>query len=195
MAIILASTSPIRRRLLENAGVPFIAKKPTVDEQELKRNARGLARETLPLHLASAKALSISKLLRDDLVIGADQVLSFSGKAFDKPASSEEAKLHLAELRGKSHTLISAVCCARGDEILWHYSNRAELTMRYFSDRFLEDYIATAGADISTSVGAYKLEGQGIQLFERVDGDYFTVLGLPLLPLLEFLRSTGEIGS
>lgn len=195
MAIILASTSPIRRRLLENAGVPFVAEKPSVDEDEIKRSAPGLAREALAHHLASAKCLSVSKQHPDDLVIGADQVLSFSGKTFDKPARLEEARSHLLEFRGKAHTLISAVCCARGGTVLWQYSDRAELTMRYFSNRFLEDYMTAVGPDITTSVGAYKLEGLGLQLFEHIDGDYFTVLGLPLLPLLEFLRSTGEIGS
>jgi len=195
MAIILASTSPIRRRLLENAGMPFVAKKPSVDEEEVKRSAPGLAREALAQHLASAKCLSVSARHPQDLVIGADQVLSFSGKTFDKPASLEEARSHLLEFRGKAHTLISAICCARDGAVLWQYTDRAELTMRYFSNRFLDDYLASTGPDITASVGGYKLEGLGLQLFEHIDGDYFTVLGLPLLPLLEFLRSTGEIGS
>ncbi len=195
MAIILASTSPIRCRLLENAGVKFVAEKPLVNEDELKQRAPGLAREALAQHLASAKCLSVSISHPEDLVIGADQVLSFSGKTFDKPASLEDARSQLTELKGKTHTLISAVCCAKGEAVLWQHSDRAELTMRYFSNRFLEDYLAAVGADACTSVGAYKLEGPGLQLFEHIEGDYFTILGLPLLPLLEFLRSTGEIGS
>lgn len=195
MAIILASTSPIRRRLLENAGVNFIAEKPLVNENELKHHAPGLAREGLAQHLATAKCLSVSKHHPLDLVVAADQVLAFSGKTFDKPASLEEAKAQLGELKGRTHTLISALCCARGGAVLWQYSDRAEMTMRYFSDRFLEDYLAVVGNDATTSVGAYKLEGRGIQLFEQIEGDYFTILGLPLLPLLEFLRSIGEIGS
>jgi len=195
MAIILASTSAIRRRLLENAGVAFAAEKPSVNEDELKHRTPGLAREALAQHLASAKCLSVSARRPDDLVIGADQVLSFSERTFNKPESLEEAKSHLTELRGRTHTLVSAVCCARGGTVLWRYSDRAELTMRYFSNRFLDDYLAAAGGDAMTSVGAYKLEGPGIQLFEQIEGDYFTILGLPLLPLLDFLRATGEIGS
>lgn len=195
MAIVLASTSPIRRQLLENAGVRFTTEKPPVDEEELKRSAPDLAGEALALHLASAKALSVSKRHRDDLVIGADQLLSFAGRTFNKPESLEEARKHLMELRGGTHTLISAVCCIRDNETLWQYNGRAEMKMRHFSDAFLHEYIAAAGADITNSVGAYRFEGQGIQLFEHIDGDYFTVLGLPLLPLLGFLRSTGEMGS
>ncbi len=195
MAIILASTSPIRRRLLKNAGVKFTVEKPLVEEDELKQGAPGLADQALAVHLASAKSLSISTRYPGAIVIGADQVLSLSGRAFDKPASLEDAKIHLAELRGRTHVLVSAVCCAKGNAILWQYSDRAEMTMRRFSDGFLQDYIVAAGADTTASVGAYKLEAQGIQLFEHVDGDYFTILGLPLLPLLEFLRSMGEISS
>ncbi len=195
MAIILASTSAIRKRLLEGAGVAFGTEKPLVDEHELKQRAPGLAREALAQHLASAKCLSVSAQHPEALVIGADQVLTFSNTTFDKPRSLEEARSHLQQLRGNTHTLISAVCCARASDLLWQYSDRAELTMRYFSDRFLDNYISTVGADATMSVGAYKLEALGIQLFEQIEGDYFTILGLPLLPLLEFLRSTGEIGS
>ena len=195
MAIILASTSSIRQRLLESAGVTFVSRKPPVNEEELKRRMPIFAPEALAQQLAAAKCLSMSAMYPDDLVVGADQVLSFSGKTYDKPGNTEEARSQLAAFRGRTHVLISAVCCARGGILLWQYSGLAKLKMRSFSDRFLESYVAAAGADATTSVGAYKLEGQGIQLFEHIDGDYFTILGLPLLPLLEFLRSSGEIGS
>ena len=195
MAIILASTSPIRRRLLENAGVACVSAKPDVNEDELKRLLPALAPGALARRLAAAKCMSVSANHPEDLVIGADQVLSFAGKTYDKPENPGDARSHLAELRGKTHTLISAVCCARGGAVLWQYDDRAELTMRPFSDRFLEDYISAVGAEAMTSVGAYKLEGPGIQLFEEIKGDYFTILGLPLLPLLAFLRSAGEIGT
>lgn len=195
MAIILASASSIRRRLLENAGATFSCEKPLVDEKELKNRAVNLDPETLAQHLAAAKCLSVSAKHPGDLVIGADQVLSLSGRTYDKPENLEEARSHLAEFRGQTHALISAVCCARRGVVLWQYTDRAELTMRRFSGRFLEEYLAAIGADAATPVGAYKFEGPGIQLFERIKGDYFTILGLPLLPLLEFLRSTGEIAS
>ena len=195
MAIILASASSIRRRLLENAGVALSCEKPLVDENELKDRAGALDPEALAQHLATAKCVSVSAKHPGDLVIGADQVLSFSGRTYDKPENLEEARLHLAELRAQTHALVSAICCARRGGVLWRYTDRAELTMRRFSDRFLDDYLAVVGADATTSVGAYKLEGLGIQLFERIKGDYFTILGLPLPPLLEFLRSTGEIAS
>jgi septum formation protein len=195
MGIILASTSPIRRRLLEHAGLTFTSEKPDVDESELKRSATTLAPEALAQHLALAKCISVSVRYPGYLVIGADQALELSGKVYDKPENLEEAKSHLAQLRGRAHTLISAVCCARGDTVLWQCVDRAELRMRRFSDQFLESYLSQVGADAATSVGAYKLEGCGIQLFESIKGDYFTILGLPLLPLLEFLRSAGEISS
>ncbi|MBC8036373.1 MAG: Maf family protein [Rhizobiales bacterium] len=194
MAIILASTSSIRRRLLENAGVAFTSEKPPVNEGELKSLSPTLGPEAMAQHLAAAKCMSVSARHPDDFVIGADQVLSFAGKTYDKPENLAEAKSHLLEFSGKTHTLISAVCCARGGAVLWHYSDRAELTMRPFSDRFLENYLAAVGGDATTSVGAYKLEGPGIQLFEGIKGDYFTILGLPLLPLLAFLRSVDGIG-
>ncbi len=193
MALILASTSPIRRRLLENAGVSFVTERPLVNERDLKHSAP-LSPEELPQHLAAAKCLSVTARHPDDLVIGADQVLLFAGRAYDKPANLEEAKAHLLEFRGKTHTLVSAICCARGGVVLWQYSDQAELTMRPFSDHFLANYIAAVGEDATTSVGAYKLEGPGFQLFEEIKGDYFTILGLPLLPLLGFLRSEGAIG-
>lgn len=195
MTVILASTSTIRRQLLENAGIMVVTQKPFADEAKLKRAAAALAPQALAQHLASAKCISVSTRHKEKLVIGADQVLSFAGRTYDKPGNRDEAHSQLKALRGRTHTLVTAVCCARGGEIVWQHSDRAELTMRAFSDSFLESYLVRMGADITNSVGAYKLEGQGIQLFEHIQGDYFTILGLPLLPLLEFLRSTGEAES
>ncbi|MGH8550523.1 MAG: Maf family protein, partial [Methylococcales bacterium] len=179
MAIILASTSSIRRRLLENAGVEFTVEEPPVNEVELKSLATALSADALARRLAAAKCISISVRHPEDLVIGADQVLSFSGKIYDKPKNLDEAKAHLVEFRGGTHTLVSALCCAKNGTALWQHSSQADLTMRPFSDRFLENYLTVIGTDALTSVGAYKLEGPGIQLFESIKGDYFTILGLP----------------
>jgi septum formation protein len=126
-------------------------------------------------------------------VIGADQVLNLGGRIFDKPASAHEARRHLLELRGRSHILETAVCCAAADNIVWRHLGRATLTMRMFSDAFLDDYLSRTGSDVLTSVGGYRLESLGAQLFDAVEGDYFTILGLPLLPLLDFLRRQGAL--
>jgi septum formation protein len=188
-AVILASGSTIRAQLLERAGVGFSVVRPRIDEAELKRRHAGASPTQLARLLAEGKALSVSAGYPDALVIGADQVLNYDGKAYDKPISREEARRQLLMLRGRRHALESEVCCCNGNTVLWHHAAKAELTMRDFSERFLDDYLAAIGNDVTTSAGGYKLEERGIQLFSQIDGDYFAILGLPLLPLLAFLRS------
>jgi septum formation protein len=191
--IILASTSPIRRSLLEGAGIRFSVQPPQVDENLVKTVHRALAPRQLVWELAHAKAQAVSQQHPSSLVIGADQVLVLQDKIFDKPRTIEEAKTRLRQLRGKDHALITSVSCSQGVKSVWHITERAVLSMRDFSESFLEDYATTNAADMLASVGAYKLESNGIQLFTRIQGDYFTILGLPLLPLLGFLRERGLI--
>ncbi len=162
-----------------------------MDEDEIKRAmaAEGADAALIAESLATAKAIRISQRHRDVLVIGADQMLECEGVWYDKPATIDKARSQLLALRGRSHQLISCVTVVRDGQRMWHHLARAELTMRSFSDIFLDDYLEKAGPDIFDSVGAYRLEGIGVQLFSSISGDYFTVLGLPLLPLLDFLRT------
>jgi septum formation protein len=193
MKLILASTSRIRGELLAKAGITFDAMKPDVDETELKRQSPGLSPGDLAQNLAAAKAISVTNRYPNALVIGADQVLNLSGRAFDKPDSVEIARRQLTDLRGRRHVLETALCCAQDGKIVWQHLGQAGLTMREFSETFLTDYLREVGQDVTTSVGGYKLEGRGAQLFDRIEGDYFTILGLPLLPLLDFLRRKGVL--
>lgn len=193
MAIILASTSTIRRQLLINAGIEHQTRRPNLDEEDLKRLNLEFTPHQLAQYLAAAKCVSISDEELEHVVIGADQVLSLGTKIFNKPGSVEEARFHLMELSGSTHTLTSAICCARAGVVMWSYRDEAKLTMRPLSKKFVETYLELSGDEVISSVGAYKLEGLGIQLFEEIKGDYFTILGLPLIPLLSFLRSAGEI--
>jgi septum formation protein len=195
MKLVLASTSRIRADLLAKAGLDFDAVRPEVDETELKKASRGLAPGDLALSLASAKAVSVANRMPDALVLGADQILNLEGRVFDKPESQEAARRQLLDLRGRSHVLETALCCARGNAVVWRYLDQATLTMRSFTDGFLDDYLLHTGREVTTSVGAYKLEGLGAQLFDTIEGDYFTILGLPLLPLLDFLRRQGALAA
>jgi septum formation protein len=193
VAIVLASTSKIRRALLHRAGVRAEIEVPGIDEQRFKMSHSSLSAAHLAQSLAEAKARSVSARHGNSLVVGADQILSIGGSVLDKPRSLDEARQQLQRLRGRTHTLITAANCAAGGLIVWSHVERAEMTVREFSDRFLDEYIEAVGGDVMTSVGGYKLEGLGSQLFSRVNGDYFAILGLPLLPLLAFLRSAGEL--
>ncbi len=188
--VILASSSKSREILLKNAGLTFEIMPPSVDEEEMKysmRAAGATAAETA-VSLAELKAMRISKHFPDHFIIGADQMLECGSLWFDKPADRDHARAHLTALRGKTHSLQNAVCVVKASTVLWHHVNEAKLTMRKFSDEFLDQYLEQTGDDILWSVGAYQLEGMGAQLFNKVDGDFFSILGLPLLPLLDFIR-------
>ena len=191
--LILASTSPTRRRVLENAGLDFEVAAPGVDEEEIKLSlkATGASGAQIAETLAELKANRISAKAEGALVIGADQILSCNGVLFDKPPDMDHARAQLQALRGKPHELLTAVCVAKNGGWVWHHNAVARLTMRQFSDDFLDEYLARAGEDVLGSVGVYRLEGLGSHLFSRIDGDFFTILGLPLLPLLGFLRENG----
>ena len=194
--VILASGSAVRARLLSEAGVAFRRVVAPVDETELKvtLKAEGATAAMAAETLAELKAQRVSRRHPDALVIGADQILECDGEWFDKPADAAAARAALGRLRGRSHVLRSAVAVVRGGDRLWHHNDHATLLMRPFSDAFLDGYLAAVGSAALRSVGAYQLEGLGAQLFQRIDGDYFTILGLPLLPLLDFLRNHGVVG-
>jgi septum formation protein len=191
----LASASPIRFALLKNAGVPVVAEPAGIDECSLKQafRAQRASVEACAVELARLKAAQISTRHPAALVIGADQILDCDGDWYDKPRTIAEARTHLQGLRGKSHRLVTAAIVLRGGERFWHTVTTATLTVRALSDRFIEDYLAQVGDAALASPGAYQVEGQGVQLFERIEGDFFTVLGLPLLPLLGFLRGQGVL--
>jgi septum formation protein len=196
VTLILASTSAIRRRLLANAGIAVDCVPPTTDEAALRdRLAPGEPASAIAAALAEAKALSVSAEHPDAHVIAADQLLVLDGAILAKPRDLAEARRHLTLLRGRTHTLISAVVVARDGRRRTAIVDRADLTMRDFTDRFLDRYLAAVGPEITSSVGAYRLEEHGAQLFDRIEGDFFTILGLPLLPLLSFLRAERLIPS
>ncbi|MCP2671700.1 Maf family protein [Maricaulaceae bacterium EIL42A08] len=191
MSFILASGSASRRSLLTNAGVEFEVDPADVDEGALKEMFDG-GPSDLALHLAKAKALAVSTR-REGLILGADQVLEFDGKAYDKARSTDEASERLKMLRGGVHYLQGGVVLARGDTIVWEHKSSAKLTMRTWSDAFHERYMAEAGDILTKGVGAYAFEGLGAQLFQSVEGDFFSILGLPLLPVLDALREQGVL--
>lgn len=182
--------------MLEAAGLVFDVEAPRVDEEGVKASLRaeGLKPRDQADALAELKALSVSRR-RGGLVLGGDQMLAIEGETLDKPKDIAEARAHLLRLRGRTHELITAAVVARDGVAIWRHVDTPKLRMRAFSDAFLEDYLARVGDAALHSVGAYQLEGLGAQLFERVEGDYFSVLGLPLLPLLAFLREHGMAGS
>jgi septum formation protein len=189
--IILASASASRRALLAAAGLTFDVQAADVDEAMVKRDAlvEGVNAETAALRLADLKAAAVARHESDALVIGADQILVCNGVWFDKPVDATAARDQLRALRGRSHVLVTAVVCHQGAIRVWDYVAMPRLVMRDFSDVFLDQYLAAEGDAVISAVGAYRLEGRGIQLFDAVEGEHTAVLGLPLLPLLAFLRS------
>lgn len=192
----LASASPVRAQILKSAGVDFEIDPADIDEGATKATYREApGRPSLAAILAEKKALRVARRRPRNLVLGADQTLSCDGVAFDKPVDLAAARETLRQLRGRRHTLTAAVCFARGETALWQHQSEATLEMRAFSDSYLDQYLAAAGTSILTSVGAYRLESHGAQLFSAVEGDYFTVLGLPLIPVLTFLRREGVLVS
>ncbi len=193
--LILASGSASRRRLLEAAGVPFEAVTAAVDEDEVKlaMKAEGADAFAVAEALAELKAQRVSPRFPGALVLGADQMLVCEGAWFDKPADLEGAAEHLRRLSGRPHHLLTVLCLLRDGTRIWHHRDRAELTMRPLSEAAIQGYLAEVGEAALGSVGGYQLEGRGIQLFQSIDGDFFGILGLPLLPLLDMLRNHGVI--
>jgi nucleoside triphosphate pyrophosphatase len=194
--LILASASTTRAGLLQSAGITFAIDPAHVDEEAVKREQWKAGRNALACAaaLAEAKARAVAARHKSALVIGADQILVSDDEWFDKPGDLAAAEAQLRRLRGRDHILMTAACVVRGDERLWQATSIPKLTMRRFSDTFLASYIATEGDALLGSVGAYRLEGKGVQLFERIEGDHFAILGLPLLELLAFLRGQGVVG-
>lgn len=191
-SLVLASGSATRRAMLSAAGINVTVQPADVDESAVRDALLSadpsVSHEVVALALAEAKAKAVSRSLPGALVIGADQVLSFDGRLFDKPQSVAEARQNLWELRGKSHALHSAVALAQDGSIVWHDADTAVLTLRKFSEAALDAYLKRVGDVVLTSVGAYQIEGPAIQLFEVVEGDHATILGMPLLPLIAELR-------
>jgi nucleoside triphosphate pyrophosphatase len=193
--LVLASQSSARRSLLTAAGVPVDAHPADIDERGLERGLKSAAMAqsagAVATLLAREKAIAVESRHRGRLTLGADQTLTLDAKRFAKPADRKAARAQLRELCGRTHELHSAVAFVQHGAVLFEYVAMARLTMRNFSDDFLELYLDAVGDAATASVGAYQIEGLGVQLFERVDGDYFTVLGLPLMEALEFLRRIG----
>jgi septum formation protein len=193
--IILASTSKIRRNILGNAGIEFSVVDSELDETAAKNSMPKLPPRNLALELAKLKSRKVSIQNPKATVIGADQVLGFKDQIFNKPDSRADAEKQLSMLRNATHTLYSAISCTVAGAELWNHCSEARLTMRDFTPEFLSLYVRGSPQNYLSSVGAYKLEETGIQLFEKIEGDYFTILGLPILPLLEFLRDREIIQS
>jgi septum formation protein len=191
--LILASASAARAALLRAAGIAFEIEPAVIDEARIKRLARAIGDSAIACALALAveKAREIAARHPDTLVIGADQILIAGEDWFDKPVDLAEARAQLQALRGRTHVLATAACVICGGAVLWQATSAPELTMRRFSDAFLDSYVAAESESLLRSVGAYRLEERGVQLFSGIIGDHFAVLGLPLLELLEFLRQRG----
>ena len=189
MALILASTSAIRRQMLDAAGVSYVAAKPDVDEAAVK--ARSLAASELAVELALAKARSVGA---EDWAIGSDSVVCVDGRLFDKPRDRDEAAEHLRFFSGRAMELTSAVALV-GSGPDWVHAETAHLEVRPLSEAFIEEYLSAEWPEVGHTVGVFRMEGRGVQLFDRIDGDYFTILGMPLIPLLRALRERGLLAS
>lgn len=196
-ALILASASTARKRLLADAGVVAETDPADIDESVIKEECRrtGCSSNECATRLAAAKARAVAARHRGRLVLGADQLLDCDGEWFDKPRDRAEVRDQLRRLRGRSHELVTAATVIRDEERLWRAVEQPRVTMRDFSDAFLDQYLDAMGERVLKTVGGYELEGLGAQLMERVEGDYFSILGLPLLPLLQFLRDAGALAA
>ena len=194
LSIILASGSAIRRQIMDGAGLDYQVVVKPVDEAAIKAAmlAEGSRLRDIADALAEAKSRRVS-MAQPGLVIGADQIMVFENALYDKPKTMDEARARLLKLRGKTHHLMGAVVICENGAPVWRHMAKTELTMRDFSDAFLDDYLKLEGEDILSSVGAYKFEGRGAQLFSEVKGDFFSILGLSLLPVLDYLRTRGAI--
>lgn len=190
-ALVLASKSKVRRTLLEAAGIPAEVDPANIDERTVEASHAGASPENVAILLAREKALAVARRHAGMLVLGADQTLALGNRRFSKPATIAAAREQLASLSGKTHALHSGAAVARDGKILFETVATARLTMRALSNDALDAYLAAAGERVLQSVGAYQLEGLGVHLFEKIEGDHFTILGLPLLPLLAFFRREG----
>jgi len=195
MPLYLASTSPTRARMLEAAAVRFIAENPRVDEDAMRSallQQDASAREIADA-LAEMKAIKVSARHPDALVIGADQVLALGSRLLSKPESIDDARAQLGDLRGRSHELLSAAVIAHEGRPVWRHVARVTMTMRSFSDSYLDAYLGRNWPDVAGSVGAYRIEAEGIRLMSSIDGDWFAILGMPLCQILDYLAVRGEI--
>jgi septum formation protein len=193
--LVLASRSAARRTLLEAAGIPIEPHPADIDERGLEKSAAPQAPAAVAAFLAREKADFVAALHTGRLVLGADQTLALENVRFAKPSDLAAARAQLSGLRGRTHELHSAIALVRDTTLVFEYVDTARLTMRSFSDKFLDSYLDSVGQGATASVGAYQVEGAGIQLFERIDGDYFTILGLPLMATLDFLRRYGYLAA
>ena len=196
MRIILASGSAIRRKLMTDAGLDFEVIMKPVDEAAIKDSmlSESVRLRDIADALAEAKSLRVSRI-EDGLVIGADQIMVMDNQLFDKPKTIDDARERLKLMRGKTHYLMGAVVISENGKPVWRHMAKTKLTMRAFSDTFLEDYLEKEGELVTKSVGAYRFEGLGAQLFSYVEGDFFSILGLSLLPVMDYLRTRGAIAS
>jgi len=195
MSLVLASGSASRKALLTAAGIAFTADPADLDEDALMRSLHQAGAETMARTLAEQKALTVSRRHSGKTVLGGDSVIAFDGEFLSKCPSLDEARALLSRLSGHTHLLVSAAALARDGALLWAHASPCRMTMRALSPQFLEDYLAREGTAILSSVGCYHFEGRGAQLFATVDGDYFSILGLPLLPVLAQLRKEGVLAS
>lgn len=187
--LVLASGSVVRRQLLENTGIPVEVRPAAIDERAAERAAGGLTPSALAAHLAHAKGTHVAQQFPDRLVLAADQTMACAGRIFHKPADRATARAQIDALLGRTHELHAAIALFADGICIFETCDTARLTMRSCSPRFVEQYLDMAGAGVTQSVGGYQLEGIGVQLFSEIAGSYFTILGLPLLPLLNFLQS------
>ena len=193
--LVLASGSASRKSLLTAAGVPFVTDPADLDEDRLMAELKPAGAEIMARTLAEQKALAVSRRHPGQIVLGGDSVIAFGGDYLSKCASLAQARALLLRLAGQTHLLVSAAALARDGALLWAHASPCRMTMRDLSAQFLEDYLAAEGEGLLSSVGCYRFEGRGAQLFDRVEGDYFSVLGLPLLPVLAQLRKEGVLAS
>lgn len=193
--LVLASKSAIRHAILREAGIPVEIEPADVDERTVEATTAARAAGEVAALLARAKARAVAARRPGRLVLGADQTLALGERRFSKPADRAAARAQLEALRGRTHELHTAVTLVRDGNTLFEHRERARLAMRAFSDRFLDDYLDAVGAAVTASVGGYQLERAGIQLFERIEGDHFVILGLPLLPLLRYAREAGWLAT
>jgi septum formation protein len=191
--LVLASKSAVRRAVLESAGIPVEVVPADVDERTIEANAGVTDPGDAASLLARSKALAVAPLRPGQLVLGADQTLALGARRFSKPTDRASARQQLLALRGQTHVLNSALAVVRDGAVLYNHVEPARLTMRWFSNEVLDRYLDTAGDTVTASVGGYQLERIGIHLFERIDGDHFTILGMPILPLLAFFRQAGAL--